>query len=955
MKKAYAILGAISALSLMAVSCQKEVSNVVENAEKVHMTIIASGDAETKTVLQQDGKTVLWDSEENLAVLETIVGAESTNTTYVASSNGVSTDEGNTMTFDVAFDKNTTGTSYTYNALYPNSSYVVGSGSNLNDNPEALKVITPTTQKATATSFDGDADLLIAKPVTEKSQQTTLNLAFKRMVVVGKMTLNNVQTDGFVKSVKFSSADKVITGKSKLNLTTGEAVEYGYEGTGNRVDYVEVSYAANDIPANGLTVYFTCLPFEIAAGEKFTVTLTTKDDKTFTREVTIPAGRKLSFAVGKNTKFSVDMAEAVSGESVSLAGKNYVILSRYADKDGNISGNYAYMTSTLSSTYYVYGTTAVSATNEINTTNSKIDFPNVTDYWTVEVKGDNYAIKSVTTGKYVAYPENGKNHASQSDSPYELKIVPIESTPGMYQVSSVSSNTRRLQYNGNSGQERFAFYTGTLNDLFLIPVGEDYVAPTLNVDPTSLIFNAEGGSQTIAATASNFAGIVTITATSNNTQFTTSVSGTTVTVIAAANTDNAVKTGKITITATDGTTSKTAEIEVSQNKPAQPAQDGDILWQEDFTGYGTTLPATATGTHVFEGGTVSYTLTDGGSTTKLYDENNAGGTKPELLVSKTNGSFKVSGIPTGNATALTLTYNANYDYCVITASNDISLRNDATFENKLKTVVLIVPAGVTSFDLEFKNTNGSNCRVDNFMLVAGASKMKETQTITFGDNKNVEWVIGTDCTLNTAKQGLTVTGAQTTVTYSSSNTEVATVDNNGMVTPLKAGTVTITANAAETEDYKAATDSYSLSITDPSVATKTYTLTLSADDLTKLGDGSGYTPYNGVHPAVNAVADDGTTFAVAFATSQVMPGTGDNEGKLQFQGSSSNHGAIYNTEDLGEIVSIITNGKTGKGTLTCTKGIASQPSTDSEGGFFMVKNTGNNAAYCVSITIVFKK
>lgn len=476
MKKAYAILGAISALSLMAVSCQKEVSNVVENAEKVHMTIIASGDAETKTVLQEDGKTVLWDSEENLAVLETIVGAESTNTTYVASSNGVSTDEGNTMTFDVAFDKNTTGSSYTYNAIYPNSSYVTST----NTNPEAFKVITPTTQKATATSFDGDADLLIAKPVTEKSQQTTLNLAFKRMVVVGKMTLNNVQTDGFVKSVKFSSADKVITGKSKLNLTTGEAVEYGYEGTGNRVDYVEVTYAANDIPANGLTVYFTCLPFEIAADEKFTVTLTTKDDKTFTREVTIPKGRKLSFAIGKNTKFSVDMTEATSGENESLAGKNFVIVARHYDTDKNeYSGNYVYLTSTLSSTnttYYFNGSTDIPATDEINVTNSKVDFPDVTDYWAVEKKGDNYAIKSVSTGKYISYGGSG-NSAAQSTDAYELKISAVEGTPGFYEINSVANNTRRLQYNGKS--PRFAFYTGTQNDLFLIPVGEDYVAPAL--------------------------------------------------------------------------------------------------------------------------------------------------------------------------------------------------------------------------------------------------------------------------------------------------------------------------------------------------------------------------------------------------------------------------------------------------------------------------------------------
>lgn len=474
MKKTMILLGTISALSIMAISCQREVSNVEEPSGKIHMTIIASGDAETRTILQSDGRTVLWDDEENLAVLETIVTPEKTSTNYVASSNGVSTDQGQTMTFDVEFDTNNTGTTYTYNALYPNSSYV----SNDNTNPESFKVITPTTQKATATSFDGDADLLIAKPVTETAQQTTLSLAFKRMVVVGKMTLNNVKTDGFVKSVKFYSEDKIITGRSRLNLITGEPIEYGYSG--NSEDYVEVTYAANDIPANNLTVFFTCLPFEIAAGEKFTVTLTTKDDQTFTREVTIPADRKLSFAVGKNTKFSVDMTEATSGEDTSLAGKDYIIVSRNVDNSGVPSGNYTYMTSNLSTSstkYYIYGTTQVSATTVIDVTNSKVDFPTITDYWAIEKKGDNYAIKSKTTGKYVSWVSG--NSAAQSTDPYELKISAVEGTPGLYKVSSTVDTNRFLQYNGNSGQQRFAFYGGTQNNLFLIPVGPDYVPPTL--------------------------------------------------------------------------------------------------------------------------------------------------------------------------------------------------------------------------------------------------------------------------------------------------------------------------------------------------------------------------------------------------------------------------------------------------------------------------------------------
>ena len=346
------------------------------------------------------------------------------------------------------------------------------------------------------------------------------------------------------------------------------------------------------------------------------------------------------------------------------------------------------------------------------------------------------------------------------------------------------------------------------------------------VDPSALVFPADGGSLTATATATNFTGDVTISAVSDNSQFTATVSGTTITVTAPANTGSEEITGEITVTATDGNSTKTATIAVSQNKAAPVAQDGDILWQEDFTGYGTTMPATATDSHVFGGGTVSYTLTDGGSTTKLYSADLAGGVAPELLVSKDGGKFKISGIPTGSVSAMTLTYSINNDNCSVSATNGVELLDGGTsFEDNVKTVVFTVPEGVSSFDLELTNTiKDQNCRVDNFVLVAGAPKVKETQTISFGDTKNVKWTVGTDCTLGTPKQGLTVTGAQTTVTYASSDPTVATVTNTGMVTPLKAGVVTITATAEETEDYKKATDSYTLTIVDlnaPVTVTKT--------------------------------------------------------------------------------------------------------------------------------------
>lgn len=73
---------------------------------------------------------------------------------------------------------------------------------------------------------------------------------------------------------------------------------------------------------------------------------------------------------------------------------------------------------------------------------------------------------------------------------------------------------------------------------------------------------------------------------------------------------------------------------------------------------------------------------------------------------------------------------------------------------------------------------------------------------------------------------LTVSGAQTGVTYSSSDETVATVSSTGVVTALKRGTVTITATAAASAEYQGASASYTLTIIDShSSATKFYKVT----------------------------------------------------------------------------------------------------------------------------------
>ena len=85
-----------------------------------------------------------------------------------------------------------------------------------------------------------------------------------------------------------------------------------------------------------------------------------------------------------------------------------------------------------------------------------------------------------------------------------------------------------------------------------------------------------------------------------------------------------------------------------------------------------------------------------------------------------------------------------------------------------------------------------------------------------------EWTPGTPA----------LTSEATTVTYTSSNESVATVDANGVVTPLKKGTATISAIAAADATHKRTVASYELTVEDSSPA-KEYVRVESDADLTE--------------------------------------------------------------------------------------------------------------------------
>ena len=453
MKKFFHSLWAVAALATVFAGCSKdEAESPANKPREISMSVIAGSELETspesRTTLNDDN-SISWEtSGEYLRVFET-----AGETTSSSKSEEAHIDAGKAV-FNVSFTENTSATSFTYNAVYPESAWVTSNNTDANN----MKLITPTNQLPTATSFDGDADLLIAYPEQRDAQPTELQVRFKRIVAVGKMTLKNLNSTEAITSVEFIAPEnKNVTGRSYVNLNEGTVTEYGYSDM--HYNNVVMNYDASLEMQSGMTAYFTCFPFEILAGETFKVVVTTPS-KVFTREVTIPDGRSLAFTEGRASVFSVDMSAATEEALETLEGEYVAIV-----KQGT--------------TYYALASTNTNSSTRLdakevayNGTDQTINVNDPTLVWTIAKSGDNYTLSN--NNMFVSY-SGSSNTAEMSDTEYLLNIS--KTGDGLYTIGSVSKTDRMLEKNKSS--KYFAFYTGTQDgDFYLVKFDGEAQVPT---------------------------------------------------------------------------------------------------------------------------------------------------------------------------------------------------------------------------------------------------------------------------------------------------------------------------------------------------------------------------------------------------------------------------------------------------------------------------------------------
>ena len=208
----------------------------------------------------------------------------------------------------------------------------------------------------------------------------------------------------------------------------------------------------------------------------------------------------------------------------------------------------------------------------------------------------------------------------------------------------------------------------------------------------------------------------------------------------------------------------------------------DVIWSEDFSSY------EAGG--VPSGGTYNYTCVDGGTVTKIYNEALAGGTAPELLVSKKKddaiGSFtaKISlGSKSGD---MTLSFKCNKNITVEVTGGTLGSNTGSGND-----YVYPITGASGTLTIVFKNTLSSNARLDNIKLSQG-------EGVTLGADDNVFPTL-------TNENGLTIT-------YDSSDKTCATIDATGAITLVAAGKTDISAAFDGNDEYEAAKVTYTLTV-----------------------------------------------------------------------------------------------------------------------------------------------
>ena len=296
MKICGAILTASCCAALLA--CTKTIDAESEKSGEVKVRIEAKMNElpATRTFLEDEttGK-VGWNATGE--VLKIIESYDKDSRDHIAVDTEGYVLDGDKATFSFTMTPNLEKDKRYYTAVYPNTAYNPAS----NSTAGSFRLTLPSSQTPAENSWDPKADLMRSQATsTELADSPTLSLIFTRIVSVNKMTLRGLTAGEKISTVTVS-ASKALAGNCTTNLTgTYVNTSVAAEKT------ITLDMSGREIPkSEELVCWFTSYPAAFGEGDTMTVTATTDEGCTYTKEVAFSTDKTLEFKGGEGTRFSV--------------------------------------------------------------------------------------------------------------------------------------------------------------------------------------------------------------------------------------------------------------------------------------------------------------------------------------------------------------------------------------------------------------------------------------------------------------------------------------------------------------------------------------------------------------------------------------------------------------------------------------------------------------------------
>ncbi len=647
MKKIFTKLMLLAVAAAALVSCDKNFEEQTFGGELTQtVTLSAEKPAEVRTQLV-DG-VPYWSAGDKIGVYTTEENLESE---YYL------TNDSKEATLTTTFT-GTTALSETIFVFYPSMGY----GTTL-ETGKGAKTLIPATQKPTATSFDGAADIMFAKPVTLDAEGKQLSdLEFARLGAIVKVVLKDKTgnlANQHISALTMTAATN-LTGRVYLDVVNQKLGELYYgQAKSVTAEYTDATqYEVNGTNATYVIVY----PQTLKSGSKLTIEAAT-EGYAISKEITL--AEDIALESGKVTTLNVSLAaENVVKEETGLAlsfeddfswvtGTSTTayssITSAFPKKDG------AAMYSAVS---YVYPETKQvkfgSSSNKGYLTTSEL---NLSKPFTVIVSAKRYSSDSsqlkVTAG--------GESQTSAN--------LGADYATYVFKFDAVGSKEKvRFDITGKRGY---------INNITII---EGHVLPpVLTVSPETLSFDNTASSQTVTCTIENEVDGVSVTATEDVDWIETSVSDKTVTITVTENTGDA-RNATVTI-AYEGAKSKT--VTVSQDAAAGVEAKPVTVTMTSFSATSASMDSV-----------ISYACAKGGGTAdpavnsnqiRLYQ--NSKGTGGGYITITAAAGHKISSVTIGSSMKTKVAYTVDGG-TTKSASSDLAANGKYTVTKDAQSITI---------------------------------------------------------------------------------------------------------------------------------------------------------------------------------------------------------------------------------------------------------------------------